>query len=132
MPVLPSQSFIDLSNEAEAINRASGENCTQLINCLCPVIVAVKNYYNINKKKNHRFIESESNFWHEPMDFLSFSGVHRRNDQSSEPETSNSQPCRSIISLYLVVAIFIGSVSEISTAIGLFRLGIITGEGEGG
>lgn len=32
-PVLPSHNFIDLSKEAEAIKRPSGENCTQFINC---------------------------------------------------------------------------------------------------
>lgn len=39
-PDFPSHNFIDLSNEADAAIRVSGENCTQLISCWCPVILA--------------------------------------------------------------------------------------------
>ena len=38
LPVLPSHSLTDLSNDALAMSRASGENTTSLICCMCPVM----------------------------------------------------------------------------------------------
>lgn len=63
-PVLPSHNLTDLSNDALAISLVSGENATSLINCWCPVILAIG--------------------------FLSVSGCHRNRVKSSEPVTSRS------------------------------------------
>lgn len=63
-PVFPSHSFMDLSKEALARSRVSGENLTSLMSCWCPVILA--------------------------RDFLSNSGCHRKRVKSSDPDTSRS------------------------------------------
>jgi hypothetical protein len=63
-PVFPSHNFTDLSNDALAISRVSGENLTSLINCWCPVI--------------------------RQTGFFSSSGFHKYKVKSSEPDTNVS------------------------------------------
>ena len=69
-PVRPSHSLTDLSNEALASRRVSGEKRTSLTSCWWPAM-----------RDTH---------------FLSASGCHRKSVKSSEPDTSRSasSPCR--------------------------------------
>ena len=68
-PSLPFHNLTDLSKEALAKSRVSGENLTSFINCWCPVILVIG--------------------------LLSLSGYHRNRVKSSEPETilSGPSPC---------------------------------------
>lgn len=70
-PVFPSHNLMDLSKEALAMSRPSGENLTSLMSCWWPVILA--------------------------RGFLSVSGFHRKRVKSSEPDTSRS-PCSRTLS----------------------------------
>lgn len=50
LPLRPSHSLIDLSNEADAMILLSGEKATQLISCWWPVILAATNIHSaVNK-----------------------------------------------------------------------------------
>ena len=64
LPVRPSQTLMDLSKEAEATRRVSGEKSTSLTRALWPVILA--------------------------RGFLSSAGFHRNMVKSSEPDTRRS------------------------------------------